>query len=162
MADHLRGCGLRDADQVIERHHRPGVRPYVELPHVLRRRPELLVYLNVNAIRTVVEIKVVYICRPHVHAQRVSDLRQGNVQTLGLLAIDGHHILGIVGREWRIQADEIFSLSCVLNQPLRCAREFLQWVRCLVLYHELKSAELAESLDGGRERGKDDSSLYSK
>ena len=157
MADDLRRCGLRDADQIFQRYHRPAVGAHVELLHVLRRGAELLVRLDVDAIGPIVEVEIVHVSRSHVDAQRVGNLRERNVQALRLLAIDGHQILRIVRGERRDTADQIFALRLLAGscRGLHSASSS-QRVRRLILHYELESAKLSQALHGRGKRGKHD------
>src|SRR5208283_6091997 len=121
MADHLRGCGLSNADQVIQGHHRAAIGAHIELLHVLRFGAELLIRLYVNAIGAVAEIEVVYVGRAHVDAQSIRNLSQWNVQALSFLAVDGYQILRIAGRKWSVEPDEILARAGLPDDFMRCA-----------------------------------------
>src|SRR5215831_17450841 len=66
VADYLRRGRLRDADQIVKRHHGSTVRAHVKLLHVLRRRSETLVRLHIHAVRPGIKIKIIHVCRAHI------------------------------------------------------------------------------------------------
>jgi len=76
-------AGLGDGNQIGERDHRAGIGTNVVLANILRVRAELLVGLDINTIRTVVEIEIVDVRRSHVDAEGVGDLAERDVKALG-------------------------------------------------------------------------------
>ena len=137
----------------------PVVGTDIELLHVLRLGTELLIRLHIDTIRTVIEIEVIYIGRPHVDAERVGDLRQRHVQALRFLTVNGYQVLRIVGGERRIKSHQILARCGLPDNVVRRVRQFLEGVRSLVLYHELKAAELSKAANGGRQRREDNRAL---
>ena len=92
MRDDLGIRGLLDTHEVVERNHLPGVGPQVILPNVFWLRAELTVGLQVDTVRTVIEIEIVHINRAHVDLQSVSDLAEGHLQTLRFFAVDADQV----------------------------------------------------------------------
>ena len=101
VGDDRRPGALRDGDEVVERHHLPGIGAHVVAVQVAGRHAERLIGLHKYAIGAVIEVEVVDVLRAHENAERGGDLREGNAHRLGLLAIDGDQHLRIVRRESR-------------------------------------------------------------
>ena len=96
MIDDLGRGSLGDGDEIMERDHSTGIGAHVVLANILWMRAELFVGLDVNAIGTVIEIKIVDVGRTHVDAEGIGDLAERDVETLGFFAVDGDDILRIV------------------------------------------------------------------
>ena len=99
MADDLRIRGLLHGDKVIERNRFSSVRTHVILVDVFSFGAETAVGLNVNAVRAIVEIEVIYIHRAHVHLKRIGNLIKGNLEAFGFFAIETNEVLRVVGGE---------------------------------------------------------------
>ncbi len=86
------------------------------------------------------------------------DLAERDVEALGLFAIDGDDVLRIVCGVSGEEAGEIFlrALPGGANEVMSGFVEVLQGVTALIEQFVLKSAKLAETLDGGRFEGNDD------
>src|SRR5271170_7564356 len=84
------------------------------------------------------------------------------MKALRFLAVNGHQILRIVRGKRRKQPGQVFALPRLLQNSLRGAGQFLELMRGLILHHKLKSAELAQTLNWRRQRGKHDRSRNSK
>src|SRR6202034_3968205 len=78
------------------------------------------------------------------------------------LAVDRYQILRIVRRKRRKQSNQVLSLSRLPHQPLRRGGQFFELMRRQILHHELKSAELPQSLNGRWQRRKYNRARYSK
>jgi len=111
VVDDLGRGGLGDGNQIGERDHRAGIGTNVVLANILRVRAELLVGLDINTIRTVVEIEIVDVRRSHVDAEGVGDLAERDVKALGFFAIDGDDVLRIVRGIGAEESGEIFFLA---------------------------------------------------
>jgi hypothetical protein len=140
VADDLRRCDLRDCGQVLERNHRACIRAHIVLLQIFGLRTKLLVGLDVDAVRTIVEIEIVNLRRTHVYAESVRDLLQRYVQALGLLAIDGDQELRIACRVTAEQARQIFARVALANHLLRDIGQFFQAVRTLILHFKLEAS----------------------
>ena len=145
MADDLRIRRLLHGHQIVERNHFPGVRAHVILPDVLCLRAEFAVGLHIHAIRPVVEIEIVYIYRAHVGLQRVRDLGQRNLQTLGFLAVDANQVLRIVCRETGEKPGHLLAGISLRDQFVRIVRDGLQRIAAKIFELELKSTKLPQS-----------------
>src|SRR5271169_1928113 len=121
-------------------------------------RAELFVGLDVDAIGTVIEIKIVDVGRTHVDAEGVGDLAERDVQALGLFAVDGDDVLRIVrGVSAEESCQVLFgTLGSGTNQVVSSFVDVLQGVIALIEQFVLEAAELAETLDGRRLEGDDD------
>ncbi len=148
MTDYLRICGLLDLHQVVQRNHFPGVGAQVILRDIFGRGPKPLIGLHVNAVRAIVEIKVIHIHRAHVHLQRIGNLVQRHLQALGLFPVDVHQVLRIVRGEAGKKSGKVGARPALQCHLIRGVRQRLQRVATLVFQYELESAELAQSLDG--------------
>src|SRR5690349_9495201 len=95
MADDWWRGRLRNVYQVLKWNHAAAIGAYIELLHRLRRHSRLLISLYVNAVRAIVEIKIVHIGRRHVHLKRIRDLRERHAEAFGFFAIDAHEKLWI-------------------------------------------------------------------
>ena len=126
VADHLRRRSLCDAGQVLQRNHRASIRAHIVLLHVFRLRAELLVGLDINAVRTIVEIEIVDVRRTHVDAESIRDLLQRDVQALGFLAINGDQKLRIACGVAAEQARQVFARVALANHVLRYFRQLFQ------------------------------------
>ena len=111
VVDHLRARGVFQRDDVAERHQAVGIGTNVVLPQVRGRHAEGLVGLHVHAVGAIVEIEIVDVLRSHVDAKCLRDLTERHAHGLGLLAIDLHQLLRIVGGEAGEEPDQVLALA---------------------------------------------------
>src|SRR5271156_5834685 len=121
-------------------------------------RAELFVSLDVDAIGTIIEIKIVDIGRTHVDAEGVGDLAERDVQALGLFAVDGDDVLRIVRGVSAEESCQVFfrTLGGGTNEVVGGFVEILEGMSSLIEEFVLEAAELAETLDGRRLEGDHD------
>ncbi len=86
------------------------------------------------------------------------DLADGHADGLGLLAIDLHQLLRIVGRIAGEQSGQIGTLPAAGHDLVRNGVQVLQRVAAQVLQLELESAEAADAVDRRRLKGHHDRS----
>src|SRR5206468_7790354 len=98
----------------------------------------------------VVEIEIVDVGRTHVHAERLGDLAEWDVQTQGLFAVDGDHKLRVRGGIGSEQTHQIFARTPFADELLSGSVQVLKRMIALVLDFELETSERAQTLDGRR------------
>ena len=140
-------------DNISQRYQLIIRRAHIVFPQVLRVHAEWLVCLDVHAIGPVVEIKVIYILRTHVHAERRCNLADRHTDGLGFLPVNLHQLLRIVRREAGEQSRQVLSLPAFGHNLVGHGIQVGKSVATLVLKHKLKSAEAANSIDGRRLKG---------
>src|SRR5271166_1992455 len=152
MIDNLRRSGLGDIHQILKGNHGSGIGADVVLANVLWMRAELFVSLNVNTIRTVIEIEIVDVGRTHVDGEGIGDLTERDVQALGFFAIDGHDILRIVRGVGAEESGKVFFFTSETGagQVVSYFVEILEGVIALIEKFILESTELAKTLHRGR------------
>src|SRR6185437_15752482 len=106
--------------------------------------------LHVDAICAVVVVEVVDVLRTHEDVQRGGDLRQGNAERLGLVAVHGDQHLRIVGGKLSEDAGELLNALAGGDNLVRHGVEVRERAGASVFEHELESAERADALHGGR------------
>ena len=158
VIDDLGRGALGDGGEIFQRDHGSGIGADIVLADILWIGAELFVGLHVDAIGTVIEIEIVDVGRTHVDAERVGDLAERDVKALGLFAIDGDEVLRIVCGVGGEEAGDIFfrALAGGANQVVGRLVEILEGMRSLIEEFVLETAELAETLDGGRLEGNGD------
>src|SRR5208283_63847 len=114
--------------------------------------------LHINPIRTVIEIEIVDVGGAHVDAEGVGDLAERDVQAFGFFAIDGDDKLRIAGGVGGEESGEVVAPETSASEVVGNFVEILKSVIALIQEFELESAELAETLHGGRFERDDDGS----
>ncbi len=141
VRDDRRAGALRNRGQVIQRDHLAGVGADIEVMQILCRHAEGLIGLHEDAISTVVVVEVVDVLRTHKDAEGGGDLRERNIEGLGLFAVDGDQHLRVIGGEGCLQAAQFLAGAACAHNLVRHAVKISQRVRSCILQHELKSAE---------------------
>src|SRR5581483_3864660 len=126
MADHVRTGGFADCNDAIQGHHLAALRAYIEFPQIVGARAELRVGLNVNPIRTIVEVEIVHILGSHENLQCRGDLREGYPKALGFFAVDLNHKLRVAGTEAGKQSLQFRASTGLANQVARHAVKVFQ------------------------------------
>src|SRR6202166_5092010 len=116
MSNALRIGGLLDSHEVIEGNGLSSVGTDVILVNGFRVGAETAIGLNVDAVRAIVEIKIIYVHGAHVHLKRVGNLTKGNLKALGFFAIEAHEVLWVVGGKAGEQAGQCFAAVAFPDQ----------------------------------------------
>src|SRR5215469_1096109 len=150
VANDLGIRGLLNRHQIVERDHLAGGGTEVIFPDIFGLRAELAVGLNIDAVGAVVEVEVVHINRAHIDLQRVGDLAERHLQTLGFFAVDLNDVLGIVSGEAAEESDQIFARVSFGCQLVGGFGEGFEGIASQVLKFKGESTELAQAEDGRR------------
>src|SRR5690242_3346417 len=114
-------------------------------------RTVLLLGLNVNTIRAIVEREIVHEDGAQIDLQSIGNLAERDVEALGFGAINIHHKLRIVRGEAAEKAAQRAALLIARAHQTSCLLlQILQRERALIFYFKLKTAKLPESLHSRR------------
>ena len=141
MIDDLRSGGLLDANQIVEWNHLAGVRADIVRAKIPSSSAIALVRLQVHPIRTVIEVKVVDVSRPHKDAHSYRDLIEWDADRLGLLSIDADKNLRIVRREGGLHRGELTTRRSLTNDRVRHTIDVGEGIAAGILKNELKATD---------------------
>jgi hypothetical protein len=125
MADDLRRGGVAQRDQVVERNHLVGGGAHIELTDIFCSLAKVLIGLNVDPVRAVVEVEVVDVDRSHVDLQGIGDLCERDAEGLCFFTIDLDGQLRIARRKAGEEPGERGVLVALGGDRMRHAIEVL-------------------------------------